>query len=227
MEETARPPVRWAGRTPSDTGPDLRAGWRDAEYCAVDVETTGLDLWRDSVVSIGSACIRDGRIVCSENYYSLVRPACPVSPASVRIHSLRAADLAGSPAPHEVGRQIASRLAGRVLVAHAAWVERTFLTRLLRQAGMRFSSPVIDTAALARALRCAPGTQAGYEPSLELLARRLSLPAYAPHHALGDAVTTAVVFLALATRAAEAGQHGSARPASLRALLELSAKHAA
>lgn len=196
-------------------------GWSDVEYCAVDVETTGLDLRRDSIVSIGLAPVHDGRICCDENYYSLVRPDCPVSVAAMRVHSLRAADLAAAPAAADVANLIAARLSGRVIVAHAAWIERAFLRRLLRRAGAKLTSPMIDTAALARALGHADGTAAGHEPSLELLARRLALPVYAPHNALGDAVTTAAVFLALATRAGPPGE-----PASARSLLALSARHA-
>jgi DNA polymerase III epsilon subunit-like protein len=59
----------------------------------------------------------------------------------------------------------------------------------------------------------------GREPSLELLARRLSLPVCAPHHALGDAMTTAAVFLALATKATAGGP----KPASARFLVVRSA----
>jgi DNA polymerase-3 subunit epsilon len=206
----------WAGAALDAAG----SGWSDAEYCAVDVETTGLDLRRDSIVSIGLAPVLDGRICCGENYYSLVRPDCPLSVASIRVHSLRAADLAAAPAAADVAAQVAALLTGRVVIAHAAWIERAFLRRLLRRAGAKLTSPMIDTAALARALGYAGSTAAGHEPSLELLARRLSLPVYAPHHALGDAVTTAAVFLAMATRAGEPGE-----PASVRSLLKLSARH--
>ena len=197
------------------------AHWGQAQYCAVDVETTGLDLRRDSIVSIGLAPVRDGRICCGENYYSLVRPDGPPSVASMRVHSLRAADLAAAPAADEVADLIATQLSGRVIIAHAAWIERAFLRRLLRRAGAKLTSPVIDTAALARALGYADRTTPGHEPSLELLARRLALPVYAPHNALGDAVTTAAVFLAMATRAGKPG-----KPASVQSLLTLSAHHA-
>jgi DNA polymerase III subunit epsilon len=217
--------MRWR-ITAGAAGHRRRADWRSAEYCAIDVETTGLDLRTDSVVSVGSVPIRDGRIIYHEHYYSLIRPASPVSVAAMRVHYLRPADLAHAPAAGEVAQQVASRLAGRIVVAHAAWVERAFLTRLLRQAGARFGTPVIDTAALARALGYAAGTRDGHEPSLELLARQLSLPVYAPHHALGDAVTTAAVFLALATRAAQAGGQARRPPVSARSLLTLSARHA-
>jgi DNA polymerase-3 subunit epsilon len=210
--------MRWKGRA---TGIDLKVSWREARYCAIDVETTGLDLRRDSIVSIGSAGIRNGRIVCGDSYYSLIRPAGPVSVASMRIHCLRPADLAGAPMARVVGQEIARRLDGRIVVAHAAWIERAFLKRLLREAGARFAAPMIDTAALARALGYARNGAQGREPSLEMLARQLSLPVYAPHHALGDAVTTAAVFLALATKAASRG----AAPASAQSLVTSSAEY--
>jgi len=220
MEDTDGTRMRWGGRSAAD-GIDLRASWREASYCAIDVETTGLDLRRDSIVSIGSVGISDGRIVCRDTYYSLIRPACQVSVASMRIHCLRPADLENAPAARDVGREVAHKLAGRILIAHAAWIERAFLTRLLRQAGLRFAAPVIDTAALARALGYTQGGPHGREPSLEFLARQLALPVYAPHHALGDAVTTAAVFLALATKA----ETGGPRPASARSLVKRSANY--
>ena len=226
MESTDVTGMRWAARSAAAAGIDLRADWREVRYCAIDVETTGLDLRRDSIISIGSAAIRDGRIVCSDSYYSLIRPACPVSVPSMRIHCLRPADLEDAPGARDVGQEIARQLAGRIVVAHAAWIERAFLTRLLRQAGVRFAAPVIDTAALARALGYAPGGPPGREPSLELLARRLSVPVYAPHHALGDAVTTAAVFLVMATKAGKPGRQAEARPVTARSLVALSAMNA-
>jgi DNA polymerase-3 subunit epsilon len=220
--------MRWAARSAvrQSAGIDLRADWRTAKYLAIDVETTGLDLRRDSIISIGAAGIRDGRIVCGDNYYSLIRPACPVSVASMRIHCLRPADLENAPTAQDVGEEIARQLAGWIVVAHAAWIERAFLTRLLRQAGVRFAAPVIDTAALARALGYAKGVPYGREPSLELLARQLSLPVYEPHHALGDAVTTAAVFLAMAAKVGKPGGQAAAKPVSVRSLVALSARNA-
>ena len=46
---------------------------------------------------------------------------------------------------------------------------------------------------------------AGGEPDLEWLAGDLGLPVVNPHHALGDAITTAEVFLALASRLGRLG----------------------
>lgn len=173
--------------------------WRRAEFVVIDLETTGLDLRRDEIVSFGAVSVRQGRVVVGSSVYGLVRPDRPVSRAAVEVHALRPEDLAGAPPLAERAAELAGLLEGRVLVAHAAWVEQAFLARALRVAGARLEGPVVDTAALAREALVVRSHGEG-EPSLEGLASGLGLPVHTPHHALGDALTTANVFLALAGR---------------------------
>ena len=173
--------------------------WRSARYCAVDLETTGLDLSRDAIISFGSVGIDGGRVIAGSSIYRLVGGTAHVSPAAIAVHSLRAADLAGAPPWEDSVDLLLTALTGRVLVAHAAWVESAFLRRAFRTRRVPPPRTVIDTAALARSAGLA-AVSASAEPSLELLARDLGLPVHEPHHALGDALTTAEVFLALSTR---------------------------
>jgi DNA polymerase III subunit epsilon len=142
-----------------------------------------------------------------------------VSVDALTVHGLRAADLAGAPPIDDVLEDLIDLLSDRILVAHAAWVERAFLDRALRPRGLRTARAVVDTAALLRACRLAE-SDGGTEPNLETAVRRLNLPVYTPHHALGDAFTTAQLFLALATRL-ERG-----RTLTVRDLCRISAHHA-
>lgn len=169
--------------------------WRLSNYLALDLETTGLDLLNDEIISIGSVEIYNGRIVGTSKVYSEIKPKQKPSVAAMQVHGLRDVDLAEAKTIKEVAPELRSRLGGKILVAHAAWIESAFLRPHLKGA---FPAKIIDTAALARA--CGYGQDlSGHEPDLEYLARQLNLPVYSPHHALGDAMTTAVVFLALAT----------------------------
>ncbi len=177
----------------------LELPWRQADYVVVDLETTGLHLRRDQIVSYGAVPVRTGRVRVGERAYGLVRPDREPSPTSVTVHGLRAVDLADAPPLAECVQRLTSLLDGRVLVAHAAWVEQAFLGRAFAEHGARLGGPIVDTAALAREAGVALGGTEG-EPSLERLARGLGLPVHAPHHALGDALTTAGVFLALVAR---------------------------
>jgi DNA polymerase III subunit epsilon len=178
---------------------DLDVPWREAEFVVVDLETTGLDLRHDEIVSYGAVVVRNGRAVAGTCVYGLVRPERPVTRAAVEVHALRPEDLADAPTPQDCAPRLVELLDGRVLVAHAAWVEQAFLERVLPAAGARLDGPVVDTAALAReALVVRPRDEG--EPQLEILASGLGLPVHTPHHALGDALTTANLFLALVGR---------------------------
>jgi DNA polymerase-3 subunit epsilon len=183
--------------------------WRTIDYAVIDLETTGLDLRRDTIASYGITVIRQGRMIAAENVYSLVRPESAMSPESIRIHALRPSDLVDAPPLSAAVARLAEALADRVLVAHAAWIEQAFLSRAFRRNRMMFRCAVIDTAAMARAADLA-ATHTRGEPNLEDLAGQLGLPVVSPHHALGDAITTAEVFLALASRLSQLG-HRTAR----------------
>ncbi|MGP8010390.1 MAG: PolC-type DNA polymerase III [Acidimicrobiales bacterium] len=175
-----------------------RTPWRDANFCVVDLELSGLDPRSDEIVSFAVVPIDAGRIIAGKSMYGLIRPTRDLSEESVRIHGLRMRDLAEAPLLDEAIGPLISALTGRIIVAHVAWVEKSFLGKALKYRGLRLRGPMIDTRELGQALAMKRRTQ----PSpfeLGELAQSLSLPVHQPHNALGDALTTAQVFLSLAT----------------------------
>ena len=173
--------------------------WRDARFLALDFEATGLDLRRDDVISFGAVPIASGRMQVGGQAHSYVQPTQLVPGDSSKVHRIRNLDLEGAPDAREATGHLVRMLTGRALIAHAAWVEVAFLKRLLTLQNTKLVSPVIDTAALARVLELSPRI-ASHEPQLEALAESLGVPVHDPHHALGDALTTAQVFLVLVSR---------------------------
>jgi len=178
--------------------PSGRTPWRHAAFCVVDLETTGLDPRRHAIVAWSAVPVDGGRIVLGGAREGLARPVDGVPPASVRIHGLREADLAAAPPLSEAADALLEAMAGRILVAHAAWVERAFLGRALRARGTRLRGPVVDTSVLGRLWLSE--RDGAVPPALPLagLARALALPIHRPHSAAGDALTTAQAFIALA-----------------------------
>ena len=195
--------------------------WRTQKFCAIDVETTGLDLINDEIISIGVVKIRDGRFKSDGNFYEEVSPTKSPSAQSIVIHGLRSSDLESAHPIEVVAPKLITFLEGSCLIAHAAWVERTFLEPELKRHKYPFPKAVIDTAALARYAGVVE-SRVGREPSLELLARKLNLPVYSPHHALGDAMTTAAVFLALAASIEKSLRKSKAGFVTVQDLLEIS-----
>ncbi len=179
--------------------PGGRTPWRDAAFCVVDLETTGLDPRRDAIVAWCAVPVDGGRVVLAGTREGLVRPPGAVPATSIRIHGLRELDLAGAPGQAEAFDALLEAMAGRVLVAHAAFVERAFLRRAVRSRGARLRGPIVDTAQLGRLWLAERDGHAPAMLALGDLARELGLPVHRPHRAAGDALTTAQAFIALAT----------------------------
>ena len=114
------------------------------------------------------------------------------------VHGIRTVDLADAPPLHEAIKPLVDILAGRVLVAHAARIERSFLTPVLRRHGVRLRGPILDTRDLGELLALERGVPSA-AASLSELARSLGLPRPPAAPCAGDALTTAQVFIALAT----------------------------
>ena len=172
--------------------------WREARWCAVDLELTGLSPRSDEIIAIGAVPIEQGRVMLGESFYSLARPDKPPRGPAVLIHKLVSGELADAPPVSEAIEQLLDTMAGRVPVFHTAMVERAFLGRELRRVRLRLPADA-DTEVLGcQWLREREGaTPSGI--SLARLAQTLGQPTEPQHHALGDALTTAKVFIALAS----------------------------
>jgi DNA polymerase III subunit epsilon len=196
-----RPPRSPAGRAYEEAViAPAETPWREAAYAVVDLETTGLDPKQDEIISFAAVPIDAGRITVGAVSTLMIRPSRMPEAETIRIHGLRPQDLAEAQELPAVLDGILEALTGRVLVAHAAWVERGFLSEAIKEAGVRLRRPVIDTAALFRRWEGRGGEGDEAAVRLSHAARELGLPVHRPHHADGDALTTAQLFLALATR---------------------------
>jgi DNA polymerase-3 subunit epsilon len=196
----ARPTTPEAAAYAEAALPAGREDWRAAPWGVVDLETTGLDPASDEIIAIAIVPVDGGRAQPGRAFYSLVRPARPPAAESIRIHGIRPSDLEAAPALDEILDDVLVALSGRLIVAHAAFVEQGFLEPVLATRGVRLRGPVADTRQLGRVWLADrdPGTKAPLLP-LGGLAEALGLPVHREHHALGDALTTAQVFLALAS----------------------------
>ena len=160
---------------------------------------TGLDRRRDAVIAWAAIPVDGGRVVLAGAREGLVRPPRSVPAESIRVHGLREADLERAPGPDEAADALLDALAGRVLVAHAADIERAFLGPLLQRRGARLRGPTLDTQMLGRLWLAERDRRAPFRLSLTALAEALGLPVHRPHQAAGDALTTAQAFIALAS----------------------------
>jgi DNA polymerase-3 subunit epsilon len=172
--------------------------WSQARWCAIDLELTGLDPRHDTIVAIGAVPVEEGRVLLGQSVYTLVRTTRRSDETAVLMHKLRVADLEDAPPLEQAIDMVFNALRGRVPVFHTAMVERTFLGPLFGQRRVRLPRAA-DTEVLGQLWLRQGGAPVPTRLSLDRLVAMLDLPAAPAHHALGDALTTAAAFIALAS----------------------------
>jgi len=188
---------------------------RRVDFVALDLETTGLDMGRDEILSIGLVCIRNMQIDLTTASHRLVKPASAIPEQSAVIHHITDDRAAGGEALVDVLQDLLPQLAGKVLIAHHARFEMQFLRRACEQCfGAPFFMPVIDTQEVARrSLERRNQTYRAGELRLAALRQRYHLPRYRLHNALSDALAAAELFLA------QLAQYDTGKPVPLNNFL--------
>lgn len=170
----------------------------EAEYLAIDLEATGLDLEQDEILSVGYVPLRHLSVMLSESAHCLVRPTHAIPEESAVVHRIFDDRSATGEALEAVLPRVLEALCGRVLLAHYARIEMGFLDAACRRIyGCGFIAPVMDTLALEQRWFNQRG-QAVSTGGLRLATLRqyYNLPRYPAHNALSDAVAAGELFLA-------------------------------
>ncbi|MGQ7246011.1 3'-5' exonuclease [Halomonas sp. V046] len=172
------------------------------ELVSLDCETTGLDTKTAELVSIAAVRIRDDRVLTSESLdLRLVRPDS-LSGDSIRIHGLRGVDLEDGIEVEQALARLLDFIGNRPLVGWCIGFDLAVLDRYLKpRFGFALPNATIDVAQQYRRLMRRSHPELELQPGFETLAERLGVPVIGRHSALGDAVTTALMHLRLASGA--------------------------
>ncbi|MGY2377845.1 3'-5' exonuclease [Pseudomonas sp. SDO524_S393] len=172
---------------------------RDQRWVVVDLETSGLNLNRDQVLSIGAVVIEDGAVDFSQLFErTLQRTDTKLSP-SVLIHGLGPSAIAAGSDPVEALLAFMEFVGDSPLLAFHAPFDQHMLCRALKDSlGYRLGHAFLDVADIAPLL-CpdAPLREAG----LDDWTQHFKLHVGERHHASADALATAELMLILFSRA--------------------------
>ncbi len=183
-------------RKPAPLGDGALRGQR---WVVLDLETSGLNLNRDQVLSIGAVVIEDGAVDFSQLFErTLQRAETKVSP-SVLIHGLGPSAIAAGSDPVEALLDFMEFVGDSPLLAFHAPFDQHMLCRALKDSlGYRLTHTFLDVADIAPLL-CpdAPLREAG----LDDWVNHFNLHVGERHHASADALATAELMLILLNRA--------------------------
>ena len=172
------------------------------EWVALDCETTGLDVRRDQIISIGAVRIVGNRLLTSERLELLVRPERSVKLASIRVHRLRERDVAQGLDPLQAMRLLLDFIGSRPLVGYYLEFDVAMLNReIWPMLGVRLPQRKIEVSAMYYDFknRQRPAHLRDSEIDLRFatMMKDLDLPLREAHDALNDAVMAALAFIKL------------------------------
>ena len=159
----------------------------------IDSETTGLDPAKAHIVEIGAVPLKLGRLDEAAALRRLINPGVPIPVTASAIHGIDDAAVATAPGFALAWPEFIEAIAGAVLIGHTIGFDLAVLKRECERSRLPWIHPrTLDTALLAQVAEPHLG---GY--TLEHLASWLGISVAGRHSALGDAILTARIFLAL------------------------------
>jgi len=172
------------------------------EWVVVDCETTGLDVHRDEIISIGAVRIVGNRLLTSAKLELLVRPDRKLNADSVRVHGLREQDVAQGIAPEEAMARLLDFVGSRPLVGYFLEFDVAMLNReIWRLLGVHLPQRKIEVSAMYYDYknRQLPSHLQGGEIDLRFatMMNDLGLPLRGAHDAVNDAVMAGLAFIKL------------------------------
>lgn len=194
---------------------------KNLRFVVLDLETTGLSLTRDHVVSMAAYRVVEGRILLGDTFNSLVNPDRTIPSSAVRIHGIMPSMVARAPLLEEVFDQFLCYLGTDILVGYHVKFDLNFLNICMQQRfGFPLQNLVIDAMLLCRKILF-PGHLRSYalrlkgDQDLDAVAKHFGIQIHERHSALGDALATAMIFQRILAELEQTG------PGQLRNLLSI------
>lgn len=167
--------------------PPIRRAHKMNRYVTVDVETTGFDMARDRVISIGAIGIQRGRVDLADCFTVVLRQRESSASANILVHGIGGQQQLAGSEPAEALVRFLEYVRLAPLVAFRADFDRTMIERELDAVlGLHTQSLWIDLAKLLPALF--PGNDCR---TMDDWLARFGIPMVARHDALADAFATA------------------------------------
>lgn len=158
------------------------------ETVVFDLETTGFAPYNgDEIISFGGVSMVGGEVKAGNEFYSVVNPKRDIPPHITELTGITNEETAQAPELMDVLRRFLEFVQQKVLIAHGASHDKSFLNAgLWKTSRVNLNHRVLDTMMVAKWLL---PRRRHYD--LDTLLAEFGIPVTQRHHALEDALMTA------------------------------------
>jgi DNA polymerase-3 subunit epsilon len=183
--------------------PDKAQSVLETRFVVLDVESSGLNPFRDRLLSIGAVVVREGTIRVGEAFELVLRQDAPSDHQNILIHGIDGATQVGGRDPREALLEFLAYAGKAPLVGYHVDFDRVMIERAMKRAlGVKPDNEWLD---LARLLPALFPNQAARGRGLDYWLGVFSIENFARHAALADAFATAQLLLVALPRSVSTG----------------------
>ncbi len=151
------------------------------EICCFDIETTGLNVTRETIIEIGAVILKNGEI--TDTFQTFVDPQRALTPEIVGLTGITDNMLRGAPQLEDAIRAFLEFAGDRPFAAHNAEFDIGFIRAACQKLNIPFEPTYLDTLIFAQNLL--PQLD---KYKLDIVADYLALPTFNHHRASDDAI---------------------------------------
>lgn len=205
MPEQSRALEAWRQLTPVDLG-EMHDSCR---YVIVDIETSGLDMRNDRLISIGAVALSNGRVDFTDAFCVVLRQEQPSSQENILIHGIGGSAQSEGTDPAQALLSFLEYIGNSPLVAYHAFLDQSMIEKAAREyLGTSLELTWID---LAWVLPDLFQFQTYARMELDDWLESFGIDSFLRHNAVSDAYATARL---LQVAIAAGDQKGATTPAS-------------
>ncbi len=168
------------------------------EFIVFDIETTGLSPTNCKITEIGAVKVQNGEIL--EVFSTFVDPECHIPEQITALTGITDDMVKGAPSQEEAVRAFLEFSGDRMLIAHNAGFDTSFIRTVCEQYSIPFENTFLDTVALSRYVN--PTLK---KHKLDVLAEYFGLGDFNHHRASDDAHMLALIFFRMVEKLNQEG----------------------
>lgn len=172
------------------------------EYVCFDCETTGLDVQKDDIISIGAVIIRDNVIVSSKKFVKFVKPKTKLQIDAIKVHHIRECDLEEAEEVDNVIDEFLHFIGNRTLVGYFLEFDTAMVNKYTKpKLGIKLPNKCLEVSAIYYDWKIEAIPQGHIDLRFDTIMKDLQIPHLGKHDAFNDAIMTAMMFLKLKNQA--------------------------
>ena len=168
------------------------------EYVSFDCETTGLDVKKDEILSIGAVKIIDNKVELSTSFEKFITPSFPISEESIKIHHIRPCDTEHSLDSKEAIEDFLHFIGNRTLIGYYIKFDIAMINKYTKKyIGTTLPNKSIELSSMYYKRYQKKSSHEFVDLKFDSIMKALDLPRLGQHDALNDAIMSAIMYLKL------------------------------